>query len=202
MLLHKNNKMPIHDNKYMFMTHLCSHTAHTTRQQSYLLVCFHTFLTGFLGFAFAALNPAVFLVIWTLSWPEILSCLMKMWSHFPTHIHPLILSMLLSILSFPFESYSSFSLLQLCHLSMQRRGGVSSLCLALSLSVPFVFFCTPNKCGLGAFNEIYRDSPPQSTQTHSHNMSTSCPYLRPTTPHPSSHSQHERMHFNIPLILP
>lgn len=95
---------------------------------------------------------------------------MKMWSHFPTHVHPLIVSMLLSILSFPFESYSSFSLLQLCHLSMQRRGGPCLLSCRLSLSLCLSllsFFFKPNECGLWAFNEIYGELTPQSTRTHS-----------------------------------
>lgn len=133
---------------------------------------------------------------------------MKMWSHFPTHIHPLIRSMLLSILSCPFKSYSSFFLLQLCHLSMQE-GGPHLLSVLRSVSVPFVFFCSPNKWGLAAFNEIYGELTPQPTDALTHTMLlTRLPLCISDQQSLSSLLQFtfttwsNSLHFNISVTLP
>lgn len=138
-------------------------------------------LYNYMIFSFT-LSPSVSLVVLSLCRPKILSCLLKLWSHFPTHIRPLTLSMLLFIFpclslsyspsSFPLQpSPCNSSVTYLCR-NKSRWESPLSLCRACSISVPLAFSCRPSAGGLEAFNEICGEITPHQTHVYTLTMHT------------------------------
>lgn len=133
--------------------------------------------------------------------PKILSCLLKLWSHFPTHIHPLTLSMLLFIFpclslsyspsSFPLSLHLSIAALSLIYAEVRVTPLSLSQVLALSISVPLAFFCRPCAGRLEAFNEIYGEIAPHQTLTCASLLSI-CLSLNHSSPPFLSTAVHQR----------
>lgn len=107
-----------------------------TLKYSNLLICFNIFLIWFLWFYIHSLESCCFPCHFNIILTKNTLLASRRCDHTFPLTHPLILSRLLSIFSCPFKSYSSSSLLQLCHLSMQNGGGgLVSLSCALALSL-------------------------------------------------------------------